>query len=244
MVSPNYRLKVFSILGVILVVLASGKALGSSDNDPLERINRKTHVLNKAIDKNFISPTSMVYSKILPDSLENSVSNFSGNLGLPGKIVNNVLQLDFSAAGKNTARFLINSTVGFLGIFDPASSMGIYNSNTDFGQTLYVWGFSEGFYIELPLFGASNARDGVGRFVDLLLLDPPGYVLKEPEITYRSIAGVGALLQTRQIYGDQIDAVLYESADSYAQNKLIYLQSRRFQLKDDTNDEYFDPYLE
>ena len=235
---------VFSILGVILFVLASGKALGGSDNDPLERINRKTHTFNKAIDKNFISPTSMVYSKILPDSLENSVSNFSGNLGLPGKIVNNVLQLDFSAAGKNTARFLINSTVGFLGIFDPANSMGIYNSNTDFGQTLYVWGFSEGFYIELPLFGASNARDGVGRFVDLLLLDPPGYVLKEPEITYRSIAGVGALLQTRQIYGDQIDAVLYESADSYAQNKLIYLQSRRFQLKDDTNDEYFDPYLE
>ena len=244
MVFPNYRLVVFSILGVILFVLASGKALGGSGNDPLERINRKTHVFNKVIDKNFISPTSMVYSKILPDSLENSVSNFSGNLGLPGKIVNNVLQLDFSAAGKNTARFLINSTVGFLGIFDPASSMGIYNSNTDFGQTLYVWGFSEGFYIELPLFGASNARDGVGRFVDLLLLDPPGYVLKEPEITYRSIAGVGALLQTRQIYGDQIDAVLYESADSYAQNKLIYLQSRRFQLKDDTNDEYFDPYLE
>ena len=244
MVFPNYRLIVFSILGVILFVLASGKALGSSDNDPLERINRKTHVLNKAIDKNFISPTSMVYSKILPDSLENSVSNFSGNLGLPGKIVNNVLQLDFSAAGKNTARFLINSTVGLLGIFDPAGSMGIYTSNTDFGQTLFVWGFSEGFYIELPLFGASNARDGVGRFVDLLLLDPPGYVLKEPEITYRSIAGVGALLQTRQIYGDQIDAVLYESADSYAQNKLIYLQSRRFQLKDDTNDEYFDPYLE
>lgn len=244
MVFPNYRLTVFSILGVILFVLASGKALGGSDNDPLERINRKTHVFNKAIDKNFISPTSMVYSKILPDSLENSVSNFSGNLGLPGKIVNNVLQLDFSAAGKNTARFLINSTVGFLGIFDLASSMGIYNSNTDFGQTLYVWGFSEGFYIELPLFGASNARDGVGRFVDLLLLDPSGYVLKEPEITYRSIAGVGALLRTRQIYGDQIDAVLYESADSYAQNKLIYLQSRRFQLKDDTNDEYFDPYLE
>lgn len=244
MVFPNYRLTVFSILGVILFFLASGKALGGSDNDPLERINRKTHVFNKAIDKNFISPTSMVYSKILPDSLENSVSNFSGNLGLPGKIVNNVLQLDFSAAGKNTARFLINSTVGFLGIFDLASSMGIYNSNTDFGQTLYVWGFSEGFYIELPLFGASNARDGVGRFVDLLLLDPSGYVLKEPEITYRSIAGVGALLRTRQIYGDQIDAVLYESADSYAQNKLIYLQSRRFQLKDDTNDEYFDPYLE
>ena len=244
MVFPNYRLVVFSILGVILFVLASGKALGGSGNDPLERINRKTHVFNKAIDKNFISPTSMVYSKILPDSVENSVSNFSGNLSLPGKIVNNVLQLDFSAAGKNTARFLINSTFGLLGIFDPASSMGIYNSNTDFGQTLYVWGFSEGFYIELPLFGASNARDGLGRFVDLLLLDPPGYVLKEPEITYRSIAGVGALLQTRQIYGDQIDAVLYESADSYAQNKLIYLQSRRFQLKDDTNDEYFDPYLE
>ncbi len=244
MVFPNYRLSVFSILGIILFVLASGKALGASDNDPLERINRKTHVFNKSIDKNFISPTSMFYSKILPDPLENSVSNFSGNLGLPGNIVNNVLQLDFAAAGKNTTRFLINSTLGLLGIFDPASRLGIYNINSDFGQTLYEWGFSEGFYIELPLFGASNVRDGVGRFVDLLLLDPPGYILKEPEITYRSIAGVGTLLQTRQIYGDQIDAVLYGSADSYAQNRLIYLQSRRFQLKDDTNNEFFDPYLE
>ena len=171
-----------------------------------------------------------------------------GGLGslwcLPGKVVNNILQFDLKAAGQNLSRFIVNSSIGLLGIFDPANRIGLYENSSDFGQTLHRWGFNEGAYIELPLFGASNFRDGVGRFVDMTLLDPSSYVLKEPVTTYRSVAGVGALLQARQIYGDQIDAVLYESADSYAQNKLIYLQRRRFQLKDKTNEVYIDPYSE
>ena len=227
-----------------MLVTACSQAPNALDNDPLEPINRKTHELNKFVDSNFISPTSVGYSALVPDPLENSLSNFSGNLSLPGKVVNNILQLDLKAAGQNLSRFIVNSSIGLLGIFDPANRIGLYENSSDFGQTLHRWGFNEGAYIELPLFGASNFRDGVGRFVDMTLLDPSSYVLKEPVTTYRSVAGVGALLQARQIYGDQIDAVLYESADSYAQNKLIYLQRRRFQLKDKANEVYIDPYSE
>ena len=227
-----------------MLVTACSQAPNALDNDPLELVNRKTHELNKFVDNNFISPTSVGYSALVPDPLENSLSNFSGNLSLPGKVVNNVLQLDLKAAGQNLSRFIVNSSIGLLGIFDPANRIGLYENSSDFGQTLHRWGFNEGAYIELPLFGASNFRDAVGRFVDMTLLDPSSYVLKEPVTTYRSVAGVGALLQARQIYGDQIDAVLYESADSYAQNKLIYLQRRRFQLKDKANEVYIDPYSE
>jgi phospholipid-binding lipoprotein MlaA len=244
MVFKNGQISIFTLLGVVMLVTACSQAPNAFNNDPLELVNRKTHELNKFIDSNFISPISVGYSALAPDPLENSLSNFSGNLSLPGKVVNNVLQLDLKAAGKNLSRFIVNSSFGLLGIFDPANKIGLYENSSDFGQTLHRWGFNEGAYIELPLFGASNFRDGVGRFVDMALLDPSSYILKEPVTTYRSVAGVGALLQARQIYSDQIDAVLYESADSYAQNKLIYLQRRRFQLKDEANEVYIDPYSE
>jgi phospholipid-binding lipoprotein MlaA len=240
----NSQISIFNLLGVVMLVTACSQAPNALDNDPLELVNRKTHELNKFVDNNFISPTSVGYSALVPDPLENSLSNFSGNLSMPGKVVNNVLQLDLKAAGQNLSRFIVNSSIGLLGIFDPANRIGLYENSSDFGQTLHRWGFNEGAYIELPLFGASNFRDAVGRFVDMTLLDPSSYVLKEPVTTYRSVAGVGALLQARQIYGDQINAVLYESADSYSQNKLIYLQRRRFQLKDKANEVYIDPYSE
>jgi phospholipid-binding lipoprotein MlaA len=240
----NSQISIFTLLGVVMLVTACSQAPNALDNDPLELVNRKTHELNKFVDNNFISPTSVGYRALVPDPLENSLSNFSGNLSLPGKVVNNVLQLDLKAAGQNLSRFIVNSSIGLLGIFDPANRIGLYENSSDFGQTLHRWGFNEGAYIELTLFGDSNFRDAVGRFVDMTLLDPSSYVLKEPVTTYRSVAGVGALLQARQIYGDQINAVLYESADSYSQNKLIYLQRRRFQLKDKANEVYIDPYSE
>ena len=240
----NGQIPISSLLGVAMLVTACSQAPKGFDNDPLESVNRKTHEFNKLIDQNFISPASAGYRSLVPDLVEDSLTNFARNLSLPGKVVNNVLQLDLKSAGKNTARFVVNSSVGLLGIFDLATSFGFYENNTDFGQTLHRWGLTEGAYIELPLFGASNFRDGIGQLVDMTLLDPSSYVLNKPITTYRSVASVSALLQARQIYGDQIDAVLYESADSYAQNKLIYLQRRRFQLKDESNEVYIDPYSE
>ena len=158
--------------------------------------------------------------------------------------MNNILQLDIPAAAINSTRFFINSTVGLAGLFDPSDSVGFEERGTDFGQTLQRWGFAEGAYVAMPFFGPSNIRDGMGLFVDMLLLDPTSANLKPPMTFYRSWSGIGAILQGRQIYGDQIDEVLYRSADSYAQSRLVYLQNRRFQLKDSSSDAYIDPYAE
>jgi phospholipid-binding lipoprotein MlaA len=238
------RLPIFAVASLVMVVSACSPRQGAVADDPFERLNRSSHAFNKGLDRNILSPLSKTYTDVVPDPVEDSVSNFARNLSLPGKVVNNVLQLDLSSAARNSARFVLNSTVGLAGLFDPSQKIGLVEKSTDFGQTLQGWGVAEGAYLELPLFGPSNMRDGLARFVDMLFLDPTGQILKPPVSEYRSASTVGALLQTRQIYGAQIDEVLYGSADSYAQSRLVYLQSRRFELRDIANDDYIDPYAE
>ena len=238
------RLPIFAVASLVMVVSACSPRQGAVADDPFERLNRSSHAFNKGLDRNILSPLSKTYTDVVPDPVEDSVSNFARNLSLPGKVVNNVLQLDLSSAARNTARFALNSTVGLAGLFDPSQKIGLVEKNTDFGETLQGWGVAEGAYLELPLFGPSNMRDGLARFVDMLLLDPAGQILKPPVSEYRTASTMGALLQTRQIYGAQIDEVLYGSADSYAQSRLVYLQSRRFELRDIANDDYIDPYAE
>ncbi|MAB86364.1 MAG: VacJ lipoprotein [Rhodobacteraceae bacterium] len=238
------RLPIFAVASLVMVVSACSPRQGAVADDPFERLNRSSHAFNKGLDRNILSPLSKTYTDVVPDPMEDSVTNFARNLSLPGKVVNNVLQLDLSSAARNTARFALNSTVGLAGLFDPSQKIGLVEKNTDFGETLQGWGVAEGAYLELPLFGPSNMRDGSARFVDMLLLDPAGQILKPPVSEYRTASTMGALLQTRQIYGAQIDEVLYGSADSYAQSRLVYLQSRRFELRDIANDDYIDPYAE
>ena len=238
------RLPIFAVASLVMVVSACSPRQGAVADDPFERLNRSSHAFNKGLDRNILSPLSKTYTDVVPDPMEDSVTNFARNLSLPGKVVNNVLQLDLSSAARNTARFALNSTVGLAGLFDPSQKIGLVEKNTDFGETLQGWGVAEGAYLELPLFGPSNMRDGSARFVDMLLLDPAGQILKPPVSEYRTASTMGALLQTRQIYGAQIDEVLYGSADSYAQSRLVYLQSRRFELRDIASDDYIDPYAE
>ena len=230
-------------IALLVLLSACSPRSGTLVDDPFETVNRRAHALNKGLDSNILSPVSKGYSYVVPNLLEDSVSNFSSNLSLPGKVVNNILQLDISSATNNTARFVINSTIGLAGLFDPSDSMGFEERSTDFGQTLQLWGFAEGAYIEIPLVGPSNIRDGMGLFVNMML-DPTGSALTPTMNFYRSWSGIGSVLQKRQIYGDQIDEVLYGSADSYAQSRLVYLQNRRFQLKDNPSDAYIDPYAE
>ena len=238
------RLPIFAVASLVMVVSACSPRQGAVADDPFERLNRSSHAFNKGLDRNILSPLSKTYTDVVPDPVEDSVSNFARNLSLQGKVVNNALQLDLSSAARNSARFALNSTVGLVGLFDPSQKIGLVEKNTDFGETLQGWGVAEGAYLELPLFGPSNMRDGLARFVDMLLLDPASQILKPPVSEYRTASTMGALLQTRQIYGAQIDEVLYGSADSYAQSRLVYLQSRRFELRDIASDDYIDPYAE
>lgn len=212
--------------------------------DPFEERNRAVHEFNKSIDRGLIRPVGVTYSEFLPDDIETPFGRLASNLSIPTDIVNNVLQLDMVSATENLYRFTVNSTVGLLGLFDPATDFGMpARSDTNFGATLHTWGVREGAYIELPFVGPSNQRDTAGFFVDLAI-NPLNYLLNEPW-NYLSTVAVGAdALARRGRFADTIDSILYESADSYAQQKTLYTQARRFELDGGADSGFDDPYDE
>lgn len=250
LLTKRIGLRVCAGVGILaLAACATGTPDANGINDPREQQNRKVHAFNKQLDTAIVRPVAVAYSNAMPDDLENSVSNFASNLSLPGVVVNNILQGNIEGAFTNTVRFVVNSTLGFGGIHDPASDFGIAEVDADFGQTLYVWGVGEGHYLDSPVFGPGTQRRLAGRIVDFVI-DPVGYVVPSPEKYYgtgaKVISGVGA----RGRFAGTIDSVLYDSADSYAQARLIYLQTRRFELgygagsagSNAASDPYFDPY--
>lgn len=209
--------------------------------DPHEQINRKNHALNRAIDRAVVRPAGKGYVAIIPQPVQKGVSNFSSNLSLPGTIANNLFQGRLAEAGQNTLRFALNTTVGIGGLFDASSEFKLYEAKADFGETLAVWGVREGAYVELPLLGPSTERDAVGKVVDLFT-NPLSYMVQSPEAYYGTAASVAARLGDRGTFGDTIDSILYESADSYTQLRTIYLQNRRFELGEAAPEVQADPF--
>lgn len=208
--------------------------------DPYEAQNRDTHKLNLALDRSVLRPAGEGYVKVVPDDIATSIGNFATNLGEPSSAVNHLLQGDLGGVTRNLGRFVINVTLGFGGLFDPASDFGIYADESDFGETLHVWGAPEGAYVELPLFGPSTERDAVGKAVDMFT-NPLSYVLPSPERHIGKVAEITARVGDRGRYADLIDSVLYESADGYAQSRTLYLQNRRHELGMSTEDTYIAP---
>lgn len=216
-------------------------------NDPKEAENREVHEANKAVDKFFVRPVSEGVSHVQPGPLRRGLSNFAKNLAVPNDIVNNILQLRLGKAVENTVRFAVNSTLGLGGLVDVSTAAGLPEQPTDFGETLHVWGFGEGNYVELPVLGPSTERDMFGRIGDLVL-DPIWYVLPTGE----ALAAYGLVvvddLNYRDRYKSTIDSILYESADSYAQARLLYLQNRRYTLGQTTSSDgangFEDPYAD
>ncbi|EYD78368.1 Lipoprotein VacJ [Rubellimicrobium mesophilum DSM 19309] len=213
-------------------------------NDPYEPFNRQVHAFNKSLDQAVLRPLARAGGHA-PEGLGEPVVNFAGNAGLPGTVVNNLLQGDIGGAATNTLRFLVNTTVGLAGLADPASAIGLHEVETDFGATLARWGVPEGAYLELPVLGPSTERDATGRVVDLLL-DPLDRLDRVPREMrdYALPAQLAEEAIDRARLGATFDDVLYGSADSYAQARLIYLQNRRFELGEDqaSEDRYINPY--
>lgn len=203
-------------------------------------MNRRVHDFNKSLDSALVRPGGQA-SVTLPEAVRTPVLNFADNVSLPGMVVNGVLQADVEGVVRNTLRFVINSTIGLGGFFDPAGAIGVEEKDTDFGQTLAIWGVPEGAYLELPLLGPSTERATAGIVVDLLF-DPLAGVGTPNQLKYGLYARIAEQVIDRGRIGDTIDSVLYESADSYAQARLIYLQNRRFELGQEAVDAYIDPY--
>jgi len=244
----NVKVKIFNwVIGVALVsslgACASGQNLNNDEiYDPFEDANRSIHAFNKLVDAAVVGPVSDVYGSVIPEDVRTVVENTARNMGEPNAFVNHMLQANGDSASNTLTRFLVNSTIGIGGLFDPAADMGIFEEPTDFGETLAAWGVGEGAYIELPLLGPSTVRDSVGIAVDLAI-DPLNYVVTREQAYYLlALRGVN-LIGKRHSYDDLITVLLYESADSYAAQRLSYMQNKRHAVAGETVlEDLEDPY--
>lgn len=238
-----------SLALVAVAGLAACGAAPSGDgiNDPFEPTNRKIHAFNKGVDRALVGPASRGFGGGVPEPVKRAIGNVADTLDLPGDIVNNLLQLRLVAAAENSLRLATNLTFGLGGTIDIASELGLPENPTDFGETLHVWGAGEGPYVELPLAGPSTVRDTVGTVVDVAL-NPVRLALPDKEANAAAIVRLFSRLGDRDRFSDTIDSLLYESADSYAQARLLYLQNRRFELGKGGggaaagDDDFIDPY--
>ena len=162
--------KKLSLLTLLMIGFMSISTNGhSSDNDPLEPMNRAIFEFNEVVDDNILEPVAKGYRYVTPDPVERSVSNFFNNLGEINTIINSALQMKLDKTITSSSRLAINSTVGVLGLFDVATSLGIQREREDFGQTLGHYGISSGPYLVLPFFGPSSFRDAPGFYADVMM---------------------------------------------------------------------------
>ena len=233
--------RLIPVVALAFVTACSNPDAPVEVHDPYEAQNRKVHAFNRGLDRGLVRPTSNAYGTVIPQPIRTGVSNVAGNIDTPRRVVNDVLQLNIDDAAHNFFRFAINTTLGVFGLFDPARDFGLNPRPSDFGETLHVWGAKEGAYVELPVLGPSTERDAAGKVVDLFT-NPLTAVLDGDEKLIPPASSAAAGLDTRYRLRGTIDSILYESADSYAQSRNLYLQNRRFQLGDTNDDFTFDPY--
>jgi phospholipid-binding lipoprotein MlaA len=195
--------------------------------DPWERMNRTTFKVNTALDHAIARPVARAYQKVTPRPVRTGVSNFMDNLFYPVTMGNDLLQLKFKPFAQATGRFLLNTTVGIGGVFDPATKVGLPKNEEDLGQTFGYWGSPPGPYFVIPLLGPSDVRDGIGRVGDAYMT-PLQYV-RNNYIKY-GVYGLH-LVDTRYRLLPQ-DKVLDEAFDPYTLLKNAYLQRRQYQVTD------------
>ena len=235
--------KIFKVIVFSLFLTTSSMAGSDGQNelsknnngevkDCFETVNRGIFAFNKAIDGLVFEPLAKGYLH-LPSPIRTGTSNFVGNLSTLLTIPNNVLQGDLGIAGKNTLRFIVNTTVGIAGLFDPASAMGLNSyEKEDFGQTLGSWGVGEGCYVVLPVLGPSTARDALGSLGNYMGGDAWYNVTVKNDTHYFSdfdyYASKGADgVDFRAKNYDDINNLEENSIDFYASVKSLYLQDRR-----------------
>jgi phospholipid-binding lipoprotein MlaA len=237
--------RVAAIVALCLIAGCSKPQPGAEFNDPNEAKNRAVHGLNVTLDQAVFGGGDVPEKRYLPPPLAKGFSNAAYNLSMPSAALNNLLQFNLKGTATDSLRFVLNTTVGLGGFFDPANAIGLYADDADFGETLHVWGAPEGAFIVLPLFGPTTERDLAGGIVDLFI-DPFTQVFKGSDLVAVEVLRIAGKVGDRQEYSDLIEAILYESADSYAQMRLAYLQYRHNKLgiEEDVSDAYEEFYAQ
>ena len=217
-----------TVLGLAACASADPRAELSAA-DPYEDFNRTMHAVNLALDRNLLRPVAQGYDAVTPELVQHLIGNGLSHLELPGDFANHLLQGEADPALNTLGRFTINTLIGAGGLLDPATEFGLPREETDFGVTLGRFGVGEGAYLVLPLLGPTTTRDAVGSVVDLAFKPTTYLGIADPSLSPEvalAVRGTEAV-DSRDRYGDLIDEVLYESADSYISLRAVYLQRRR-----------------
>ena len=196
--------------------------------DPWEKYNRQIHRFNNAVDRRIAKPLARAYVKVVPRPVRLGVSNFFNNLGQPVSALNALLQGKPKQAGQSLGRFLMNSTLGLAGLFDPASAAKIPNRSEDFGQTLGKWGWKRSRYVELPLFGPRTVRDTFGMLGDAPL--SPTRRIGDDGIRI-GLQGLQLVDLRTQLMAT--DSLREGATDDYALVRDAWLQRRQYQIHGD-----------
>ena len=205
--------------------------------DCFEKVNRGIFAFNQGLDNAIFEPLAKGYRK-LPVPIRHGTGNVLDNLSTLMTVPNNFLQGEMKKAGQNTLRFAVNTTLGILGIFDPASSLGFDASDKeDYGQTFGTWGIGEGCYLVLPILGPSTARDAIGTIGGTIAGGDPWYNVTVKNDThyftdfdyYGSSATNGINFRAKNI--ESFENLEQNSMDFYASVRSLYLQDRRQKIK-------------
>lgn len=189
--------------------------------DPWEGFNRDMYAVHESVDKAVLEPVARGYRAITPRPVRQGVLNFLRNLRGPVIFTNDVLQGEFPRAGVTAARFGINTTLGLVGLFDPATGMGLERHDEDFGQTLAVWGVGPGPYLFVPLAGPTTVRDATGRIIDIAF-DPLTWARGEDVDVWRGSRTVVAGVAARELVLDAVDEIRASSLDPYVTVRSSY----------------------
>lgn len=204
-------------------------------NDPLEPTNRVLYKVNNALDDFVLRPAAIAYRDVLPQAVRDAIHNELNNLATPVKLGNDMAEGQPRRAGNTFMRFVINTTVGGLGLFDPAAHWGYPDHDVDFGLTLALWGVPEGPFLFLPLLGPSNPRDAAGRGVDIAA-DPLGHFGQGAIVTGLNWGrfGLNVVDARSRVLGD-ISAIKKTALDPYATFRSLYRQHRDAQIQEVRN---------
>ena len=200
--------------------------------DCFENVNRGIFAFNQALDATIFEPIAKGY-RFIPSPIRSGTSNALSNLSNLVSVPNNLLQGDIGNAGINSIRFAINSTIGILGIFDPAAAMGFEKKDKeDYGQTLGTWGVGPGCYLVLPILGPSTTRDAVGSIANLVGGDPWFNVTVANDTNYFNESDYYATRITNGVDFrakniESFDNLEENSIDFYASIRSLYLQDRQ-----------------
>ncbi|NKB81705.1 MAG: VacJ family lipoprotein [Nitrospirales bacterium] len=217
--------------------MSTGCATTGSSQDPhdsLESINRPLHNFNDYIDDKLMEPVVHTYIEYTPKPVRGGVSNFFDNIGEINVLLNNFLQGKGKQGLSDTGRFLVNSTVGVLGIFDVATSLGLEKHDEDFGQTLGVWGSEEGPYLTLPFYGPTTTR-GIPDLAVSTLTNPIFYLnlpILAAGVTFAAPMMALSMIDKRARLDKGIHFRDEVALDTYVFTREAYLQRRQYLVYD------------